>query len=84
MTWYEHQPFLWILENLSTVQIMKLIAGIMLMTLLITSYYVYLDTIQSIRNNTQFFSHLRNFSIVLIVVFVFWLFCTFELTEILG
>jgi len=67
MAWYERQPIRWILENLTSRQITTLILGIILISLFSGSYYVYLDTLQSIRNNPEY---LWMIIIALIIFFI--------------
>jgi len=83
MSWYEYQPFRWILENLSVKQIVNLIVGIFIVLILFGSYYVYLDTIQTIK--TPGFSwFLKNFILLAFIVFVFMVIFTLELKIKLG
>ena len=58
--WYEHQPFRWILENLSSRQITDIIVGLFLIGLFLGSYYIYLDTVQSLGSNPESFKTFRN------------------------
>jgi len=71
MSWYEYQPFRWILENLSARQIINLLVTIVVISLLVGSYNVYLNAVQSIRNNPNFYWFLQNFGIVLIIILIF-------------
>jgi len=83
MSWYEYQPFRWILENLSVKQIVNLIVGIFIVLILFGSYHVYLDAIQTIK--TPGFSwFLKNFILLAFIVFVFMVIFTLELKIKLG
>jgi len=70
MVWYEHQPIRWILENLTAKQITALILGIILIGFFTGSYYVYLDTLQSIRNNPEYLWMFEMIGIMFILFFI--------------
>ena len=84
MSWYEYQPFRWILENLSARQITNIIIAIVVISLLVGSYYVYLDFIQSVRNNPYFSRFLKNLGIFLILIIVVFLIFSFEFMYKIG
>jgi len=50
MSWHEHQPFYWILKNLTERQITNLILGLIIVIIFLGSYYIYIDTINSLKN----------------------------------
>jgi hypothetical protein len=84
MAWYEHQPFYWILKNLTAREITNLILGVIIITLLIGSYYVYIDTIQCLKNNPLYVWLFKNVVILIIIILIFLILLTFELNWYTG
>lgn len=70
MDWYEHQPIRWVLENLTAKQITALIVGIILIGIFTGSYYVYLDALQSIRNNPEYLWMFKMLIITFVLFFI--------------
>lgn len=83
MSWYEYQPFRWVLENLTTKQIVNLVVGIFVILILVGSYHVYLDTVRTIRI-PEFLWFSKNFIILSLIVFVFIVIFTLEFKIKLG
>ncbi|MDI6826417.1 MAG: hypothetical protein QMD36_04485 [Candidatus Aenigmarchaeota archaeon] len=83
MSWYEHQPFSWILKNLTARQITNLILWLIVLIIFLSSYYVYIDAVQSIRNPTYLFIF-KNITILAVVIFILMILLTFELHFFLG
>jgi len=82
MSWYEYQPFRWVLENLSAKQIVNLIVGIFVILVLVCSYHVYLDTIRTIKI-PEFLWFSKNYILLALIVFVFLILCSKDLKIIL-
>jgi len=83
MSWYEYQPFRWVLENLTAKQIVNLVVGIFVFLILVGSYHVYLDTVRTIRI-PEFLWFLKNYILLALIVFVFMILCSKDLKIILG
>jgi TRAP-type C4-dicarboxylate transport system permease small subunit len=81
MAWYDHQPFYWLLEKLTTRQIVNLIVGLFFIFLILGSYYVYLDTIESIRNNPLLLWVFRNVSILVLIVLIVFILLSWEVAN---
>jgi hypothetical protein len=84
MAWYEHQPFYWILNNLTTRQIVNLIVGLFFIFVILGSYYVYLDTAQYIKYNPLYLWVFRNVSILILMVIIFLFLLSMEVKEKFG
>jgi len=83
MTWYEHRPFRWILENLTERQITNLILGLILLIIFLSSYYVYIDFIQSIKTQ-EYVWVFKNITILGAIIFILMVLMTFELRVFFG
>ena len=77
MSWYEYQPFRWVLENLTAKQIVNLIVGIFVILVLVGSYHVYLDTIRTIKI-PEFLWFSKNFILLALIILVFMVIFTLE------
>jgi len=84
MTWYEYQPFYWILKNLTARQITSLILAGFLVCLFIGSYYVYLDTVRSLQDNPFYLSIYKWAAIFVIILLALFFLLSFDLRFKLG
>ena len=83
MSWHEHQPFHWILENLTERQITNLILGLIVLIIFLSSYYVYIDFIQSIKTPVYVWLF-KNITLLGAIVLILMVFMTFELRVFFG
>jgi hypothetical protein len=83
MVWYEHQPFHWILKNLSAKQITTLIFGGFLICLFLGSYHVHLDTVRSLQENPIYLSIYKWFTISTIIIMILFFLLSTDLEVML-
>ena len=84
MTWYEHQPFYWVLKNFTAKQITTLIFAGFLACLFLGTDYVHLDTVKSLQDKPIYLSIYKRVAIFVIVLFVLFFLLSFDLGFKLG
>jgi len=84
MVWYEHQPFYWILKNLTARQITSLVLAGFLVCLFLGSYYVHLDTVRSLQDNPLYLSIYKWAGIFVIILILLYFLLSWNLRFKLG